>query len=92
MLKDIIKLSRLTSLNLAMNNLTTIPETATLPSTLTYLNISTNNLSAIPPKFLNNLPSLKTLNLSYNSILEFPLEISYFIYCPPFFPITNIVI
>lgn len=77
-LSDLGNLQSLQVLNLASNNLCTLPANLGFLHSLQELNLSSNNLQATPKdncsglfKSLSGIPFLRKLNLSRNKLTEF---------------------
>ena len=61
-------LPRLTVLDLRSNVMTTVPRNNTGLRELEVLNISKNQIKELPDQFLASLPSIKTLDASWNEL------------------------
>lgn len=54
--------------NNRLNQIVADEETLTILSNLTYLNLSMNDLQVLPSRLFSSLPSLRSVDLSYNNI------------------------
>lgn len=67
----------LTTLQLAHNRLTTIPDSIAQLTALLVLDLSYNQISVIPASIITALhATLESLNFAHNSIVEVPVELA----------------